>query len=123
MAPPQALKVYLNRLSTNGKPWSTVDKTWEKVMTCKDRTLGRDFDNARPSTMLDDKLMARLKLIVLDKTGPNRGRSNLATPKKIQDLSVPAESVSKGAGKGRGKSIASKGRGKGTGNIINLEIA
>ena len=109
MAPPAMLQKYLNRITRDGQPYRTTDRAWEKIMVAKDRTLARDIERAPNRTVLDGKLIERIEITMLGKSGPNRGHKNLSTP--------PAPR-GKGSGKGTGK-----GKPRGVPDLANLVIA
>ena len=115
MAPPGVLQGYLNKLTRDGQPWRTTDKAWDKLLVCKDRTLARDIERMPRRTMLDDKLLERIQIILTGKSGPNRGHRDLSTPKR--------PSGARGSGKGSGKG-GGKGHGRGgTPHMSELRVA
>jgi phage host-nuclease inhibitor protein Gam len=119
MAPPAVLQSYLNAMTKDGAKWRTTDKAWDKLLTCKDRTLARDVERMPRRTVLDPKLLERIQIIIQEKSGPNRGNRDLATPKRPSG----ARGKGKGTGKGNG-SGGGKGRGKGSNpHMAELRIA
>ena len=66
--------------------------------------------------MLDDELLDRLRAVMLNKSGPNRGHQDLTRPKQL------SFGGGKGHGKGNGKGTG-KGDSGGTPNLTQLNIA
>ena len=99
MPAPNVLQKYLNMLTKNGDTWRSTDKSWETILASKDRLLARDIERSANRTILDQKILNRIQTVVLDKSGSNRGRRDLSTPRRA-NVSGPARG--KGQGKGNG---------------------
>ena len=112
MSYPQNLQLYANMLTRDGTPYRNTSKLFDKILMSNDKSLGPDIKRDTQKTVVNQKLLSRIRAVVLDKSGPNRGH---------RDLRKPAGSVTNGVRKGAGKSTSKgKGKGKGKGAVPQL---
>jgi hypothetical protein len=126
MTHPQNLQIYANELTKDKTVYRNTAKLWEKLLMGNDRSLGPDIKRDTQRTVVNQKLLARIKAVVLDKSGPNRGHRDL----RAQSGAIPngaGKGAKYGSGKGNGKNTGgkSKGKGKGSGvpNLSEMHLA
>lgn len=107
---PANLQMYADKLTRDGSRFRNSARLWERRMAADDSALLVNIKRDTAKTVLNEKLLARIRPVALYKSGPNRGHRDLSTP-----AGTFPNGGGKGAGKGKGKSTASKGKGKGKG--------
>ena len=81
MTHPANLQPYADQLTKHGERYRNTQKLWERILASSDRALAGDIKRDTNKAAISDKLLARIKSVVTDTTGPNRGHQNLSTPK------------------------------------------
>ena len=95
MAYPQNLQLYANQLTKNAdEVYRNTSKLYLKIVSSSDKTLAADIKRDTQRTVPNQKILARIRSVVADKSGPNRGH---------RDLRTPAGTVHNGVRKGSGK--------------------
>ena len=122
MSYPQNIQIYANMLTKNGDVYRNTSKLFDKILNSADKPLAADIKRDTQKAVVNQKLLARIRAVVADKSGPNRGHRDLRTP---AGAFPNGERKDSGKSKGKGNIAGGKGKGKGKGvpNLHQLQLA